>query len=59
MNPEKELLWGLWVYTTMMELGPQNHNRDGLLGPRFHHSSVYGPYGVLHLRQPAAPSSTL
>ena len=21
------------IYTTMMELGPQNHNKDGLLGP--------------------------
>ena len=22
------------IYTTIMELGPQNHNGDGLLGPR-------------------------
>ena len=22
------------IYTAMMELGPQNHNRDGLLGPK-------------------------
>ena len=25
------------IYTTIMELGPQNHNGDGLLGP---HSKI-------------------
>ena len=28
------------TYTTIMELGPQNHNRDGLLGP----NSIIGVY---------------
>ena len=31
-----------------MELGPQNHNGDGRLGPNsiVHNSSVYGPSGL-------------
>ena len=28
-----------------MELGPQNHNKDGLLGTYFHNGSVDGPSG--------------
>ena len=32
------------TYTTIMELGPQNQNRDGFLGPNSI-GSVYGPFG--------------
>ena len=31
------------IWTTSMELGPQNHNRDGLLGPKFQNGGIYGP----------------
>ena len=33
------------IYTTIMEQGPKNHFRDGLLGPKFHNGSVHGPFG--------------
>ena len=31
------------IWTTSMELQPQNHNRDGLLGPKFQNGGIYGP----------------
>ena len=34
------------TYTTIMELGPQNQNRDGFLGPNSI-GSVYGPSGTV------------
>ena len=33
------------IYSTIMELGPKNHNGDGLLG-QFCTSRKYGPSGV-------------
>ena len=29
MNPRVSI----YIYTAMMELGPQNHNKDSLVGP--------------------------
>ena len=48
LGPKKlSLLWfwgpnSIMVYTTIMELAPKNHNRDGLLGPS---SRMVGPSG--------------
>ena len=33
------------IYTTIMELGPQNHSGDGPLRAYFQNSSVFGPSG--------------
>ena len=34
------------TYTTIMELGPKNHNGDGFWGPNSI-ASVYGPSGIM------------
>ena len=36
------------VYNTIMELGPQNHNKDGLLGPNSIMVVYMEPLGNVH-----------
>ena len=35
------------IYTTIMELGPKNHNGDGLLGPNSIMAVYMDPLGIL------------
>ena len=56
------------IYTTIMALGPQNHNGDGLLGPNSIIVVYMGPSGflvftgqvllVLHPKQPKPDSQS-
>ena len=40
------------MYTTIMELGPQNHNGDGLLGPNSIIVVYMDPLGYYLSRKP-------
>ena len=35
------------IYTTIMELSPKRHSKNGFFGAYFHNGSIYGPSGLV------------
>ena len=50
MSPSNNLNPRGSIYTTIMELGPKNHNGDGLLGPNSIMVVYMDPLGIENIK---------